>query len=271
MNGVKFCCHISRVGLNRIWVSDEDNLILKNTTGDTLHHIPDILKEKTSGFQGLHTVNIDDDLIYINVDYNIIKLSKDMNTVSFIVRTTDSSWKPSCVYSSPYTGDLLVGMKKYDPRTSKIMRYKKNGQLVQTIQCNDEGHDLYGTPQYIVENDNGDVVVTDRFSAVVVTNVEGRHLFTYTGHPPGSGLDPYGLCTDELSHIFICDGYASKIHIIDKYGQFVSHLLTNNHGIIRPCSLSYDVKTHLLWVGSFYDYTISVFEHMAPINTLAGK
>lgn len=56
------CNHISCVTQDRIWLSDDiNNLILTNTSGDTLHRRKDIY----SG-DGLHDVNSDNDLIYID-------------------------------------------------------------------------------------------------------------------------------------------------------------------------------------------------------------
>lgn len=46
-------------------------------------------------------------------------------------------------------------------------------------------------PRYITENNNGDIVVTDFDigpGAVVVTNENGSHRFSFTGHPSGSEL-----------------------------------------------------------------------------------
>uniref|UniRef100_K1QSB8 Uncharacterized protein n=1 Tax=Magallana gigas TaxID=29159 RepID=K1QSB8_MAGGI len=57
-------------------------------------------------------------------------------------------------------------------------------------------------PNYITENNNGDIAVSD-YDAVVVTEREGRHRFSYTGHPAESVLRPRGICTDALSHILV--------------------------------------------------------------------
>nr|XP_034309430.1 uncharacterized protein LOC105324216 [Crassostrea gigas] len=54
------------------------------------------------------------------------------------------------------------------------------------------GRELYGRPDYITENNNGDVVVSDFWYDVVVTERGGRHRFFYRG-PPGSELQPHGI------------------------------------------------------------------------------
>ncbi|XP_052694537.1 uncharacterized protein LOC128172868 [Crassostrea angulata] len=250
VTGVVWCDHISCVTSDRVWVSDHrNNLILTDTTGVPLHR-----EEDSCRGGGLHTVNSESELIYINRIYNINKLSKDMKTTTTFIERTDSTWEPRCVYWSPSTGNLLVGMSTYDTETGKVTgkvtRYNQSGQLTQTIQYHNTGRGLYSYPRYITENNNGDVVVSNSFSAVVVTERGGRHRFSYTGHISGSRLEPWGICTDALSHILVCDLKTLTVQMLNKDGQFLSHLLTKSQEMGRPWSLRYDVNTHRLWVGS---------------------
>lgn len=101
--------------------------------------------------------------------------------------------------------------------------------------------------------------------AVVVTDRGGRHRFSYTGHPSGSGLQPGGICTDMRSHILVCDERTNTVQMLNKDGQFLSHLLTESKGMGKPHSLGYDVNTHSVWVGSgaFYNSTVYVYEYIA--------
>lgn len=62
--------------------------------------------------------------------------------------------------------------------------------------------------------------MSDLSGAVVVTDSGGRHRFSYTGHPPGSGMLPGGVCTDALSRILECDCGSKSIQLIDKNGHF---------------------------------------------------
>ncbi|XP_065931750.1 uncharacterized protein [Magallana gigas] len=252
VTGVDRCLHISCVISDRVWVSDDwNNLILTDTTGVPLHHVED-----SCSSDGLHTVNSENELIYINRNYNINKLSKDMKTTTTFIERADSTWEPQCVYWSPSTGDLLVAMSIDDTETGKVTRYNQSGQLTQTIQNDNTGLGLYRKPHFITENNNGDVVVSDSVGAVVVTERGGRHRFTYTGHPSGSVIEPYGICPDALSHILVCDDRTKTVQMIDSDGQFLSHLLISPSGIFTPYSLSYDVNTHRLWVGSRYNKVV---------------
>nr|XP_034309354.1 uncharacterized protein LOC117683692 [Crassostrea gigas] len=239
--------------------------MLTDTTGVPLHRVED----SCNGYnRGIHTVNSESELIYIDWNYNINKLSMDMKTTTTFIERTDSTCRPWCVYWSPSTGDLLVGM--WNDGTGKVTRYNQSGQLTQTIQYHNTGRGLYIVPHYITENNNGDVVVSGS-DAVVVTERGGRHRFSYTGHPSGSRLDPYGICTDALSHILVCDGITKTIQMLDKDGQFLSHLLTKSQEMGVPCSLSYDVNTHRLWVGSRYNNKVCVYRYITRQDALTDQ
>eukprot|EP00105_Crassostrea_gigas_P045876 XP_019930024.1 PREDICTED: uncharacterized protein LOC105346123 [Crassostrea gigas] len=282
VTGVDRYYHISCVTSDRVWVSDDgNNLILTDTTGVPLHRVEDSC---SGSFRGLHTVNSESELIYIDRNYNINKLSKDMKTTTTLVERTDSTWEPQSVYWSPSTGDLLVGMYYKRSKTGKITRYNQRGQLTQTIQHDNTGRGLYRLPNYITENNNGDVVVSEHkvyesdffydywVGAVVVTERGGRHRFSYTGPPLGSSvLQPCGICTDALSHILVCDNRNKTIQMLDKDGQFLSHLLTKSQEMCVPWSLSYDVNTHRLWVGSRYTNKVCVYSYITRQDALTDE
>uniref|UniRef100_K1Q7V4 Tripartite motif-containing protein 3 n=1 Tax=Magallana gigas TaxID=29159 RepID=K1Q7V4_MAGGI len=267
---VRLCYHISCVTSDRVWISDDiKNLILTDTTGVSLHGVGDLCSDL---YGGLHTVNSESELIYIDRNYNINKLSKDMKTTTTFIERTDSTWEPRCVYCSPSTGDLLVGMCYIHTKTGKVTRYNQSGQPTQTIQHNNTGQGLYSEPNFITENNNGDVVLSDFASdAVVVTERGGRHRFSYTGHPSGSGLLPCGICTDALSHILVCDDITNTVQMLNKDGQFLSHLLTKSQGMGEPWSLSYDINTHRLWVGSWNNKKVCVYRYITRQDALTDR
>lgn len=165
VEGVRGCHHISCVSSNLVWVSDWYNLILTNTKGEIVFHQLDLYG---SLFSGSHTVNSENHLIYIDRRNNINVSSKE-KTITFI-ETTDCTWKARCVYWSPSTRDLLVGMFSGEIMAAKLTRYNSTGQLIQTLQYDQNtGLELFLKPSYITENNNGDVVVSDCCGAVVVT------------------------------------------------------------------------------------------------------
>lgn len=260
--GVDRCYHISCETSQLVWVSkDKKNLFLTSTDGDTLHNLNDF----KSGLYGFHTVNDEGELIYIEKNYNINKLSYDLKTTTTILVSKER--KPWCVYCSPRTGDLLIGMDRM------VTRYNQAGQLTLKIQHANGHKELFHKPRYITENNNGDIVVSDYNSlsgAVVVTERRGRHRFSYTGHPIGSGLQPGGICTDALSNILVCDGRSGRVQLLDKDGQFLSYLLLKQSiDQQRTYSLSYDANTHHLWVGS--ENKVFVYRYIDQHDLWTGR
>lgn len=170
-------------------------------------------------------------------------------------------------------------MYKENKERGKLTRYNKIGQLIQTIQCDAYGMELYSKPTYITANSNGDVLVSDFDSvydwsgAVVVTERGGRYRFSYIGSSPDLRIKPLGICTDPLSHILVCDQV--KIHMIDQDGQFLLYLRlpteSKDEDLEKAYSLSYDVKTHCLWVGLKFENKVYVYNYITQKNAQAGK
>ena len=95
VTGVENCLHISCVTPDRVWVSDINNLIFTDTaTVKQLHSVKDPLDSWT----GIHTVNCFSELIYIDKDKNINKLSSNMKTATTLIKHIDTTWRPRCVY-----------------------------------------------------------------------------------------------------------------------------------------------------------------------------
>nr|XP_022303093.1 uncharacterized protein LOC111110774 [Crassostrea virginica] len=275
------CHHISCVTPDRVWVNDGNSLILADTTtGVTLKRLP-ILRNLSC--VGLHSVNSERELIYIENFSTVNKYCNDMTTKTILKmkKRRNSDWLLLCLYCSPSSGDLLIGKKRCDINESKIARYNKQGKLTQTIQNDKNGKALYKFPRCITENNNGDVVVSDiideSHGAVVVTDRYGRRRFSYTGHPPGSKLLPLGICTDALSNILVCDLKTQFVHVIEENGKFFSTwgpLELDKSGrklTTIPYSLSYDVNTHLLWVGSGHGNVVSAFRYIHRHPHLTDK
>ena len=270
-----YCDHISCVRSDRVWVSDSWNsiILIDTATGNAIYRLKD-----TSGLDsGKHTVNNDSELIYINNHDTISKLSADMKTTTLLIDKTEPEWDPICVYCSPSSGDLLIGMSGYESGMviGKVMRYNDSCQLIQTIPQNNTPDNLYWDPVYITENNNGDVVVSDeKHKAVVVTTRKGIHRFSYKGPPPlGSKLSPLGICTDTLSHILVCDSETSSVQMLSKDGAFLKYFLTFKLpredylllDIPFASCLSYDTHTHSLLVGISFlrnGSMLSVYRHI---------
>ena len=268
------CEHISCVTQDQAWVSEGNQIVLMEiTTGKPFH----ILDDAVCGlWWGMHTVNIDCELLYISNDNTIMKLSYDRKAATKLF----GPFLPSCqlrsLFYSSSTGDLLIGMHILNKDTheefGKVARYAESGQLTMTIPDDNTKETLFKDPNYVTENNNGDIVVSDYWRGVVVTDHRGKHLFTYIDTPFESRLLPRGICTDVLSNILVCDCYTETIHILNKEGCFLLYIPAqiSHDPYGKPCSLSYDLNTHLLWVGS-WNNTVSIYRHIHRRFALTGK
>lgn len=266
------CYHISCLTIDSICINEGKDIIYINKRGDT-HLFQQYLPE--FAYNGLHTMDKGNELIYINSDYDIYRLSLETETKIPLLQRNSTTWKPHCVYCSPFSRDLLVGMFRKDHKIGMVIRYSNSGKLKQSIICDKFGQELYNEPRYITENNNGDVVVSDsdwETGAVVVTDRGGQHRFTYTGDPSGSGLLPRGICTDGLSHIIVCDSSSKKIHVIDEDGRFLSYIFISSKLMSEASCLSYAFPDDLFLVGSYYGNKIGVCKYVAEkIEANTGK
>lgn len=290
VDGADRCIHISFVKPENAWISDDKgNIIFTNSKGDNLHHVKRISRNR-----GIHTVNSDSELIYIDSENNIKKLLKDKKT-TMIFLANNSSRRLLCIYWSEPTDSLLVGMghkpqmyQKREPNMegsqelkiykksdglvcNNVTRYNKTGEKIQTIQYDKTGQEMYRHPLYITENNNGDVVVSDNKEAVVVTDSGGNYRFTYTGHPSGSELSARGVCTDSLSNILIVDTKTKTVHMINQNGHFLGYLLKDSQEIENISCLCYDGTASRLWVGSRTNNNVTVYRHIDQPDALTGK
>ncbi|XP_034317849.2 E3 ubiquitin-protein ligase TRIM71 [Magallana gigas] len=248
--GVDDVYHISLGKSGRLWASDYDgNLVQTDLQGNQLQKI------QTSGGSGYHTVTQDGDLIYTEKNNKVINRITPDNTITEFIKTGD--WTPLRIHSSHINGDILVGMKTDEE--GKVTRYNKTGTEIQSIQRDNKGQTLYGVPLFITENINGDVCVSDHYIGVVVVDKSGQHRFSYTGQ--GSWFPPYGICTDVLGHILVCDINSNTVHLLDQDGQFLSLLLTPQQGVKYPRSVCVDDENNL-WVGQRKTNTVKVYKYL---------
>ncbi|XP_062577468.1 uncharacterized protein LOC134239309 [Saccostrea cucullata] len=252
--GVRSICHTSLDQSGRLWISDsEGNLVQTDLLGNAMQKV-----ETSWEDEGYHTVTHDGDLIFTDQDKKVInRIATGNNIAEFIITGV---WEPISIHSSHINGDLLVGMNNKEK--SKVVRYNKLGKKLQSIKRDDKGQSLYGVPHYITENINGDICTSDfDIRAIVVVNKSGQHRFSYTGQK--SEIHPYGICTDVLGHILLCDGFFNNktVHLLDRDGQFLSLLLTPQQGVRCPRSVCVDDKNNL-YVGQYGTNILTVYKYL---------
>ncbi|XP_062575667.1 uncharacterized protein LOC134237579 [Saccostrea cucullata] len=229
------------------WVSDHEH-VCRSDKGHSL--------EIGKHGYGEHTVTSQGKLIYIDRDYNIIKDC----TERIVLIATKEGWKPKCIYCSPLTEDLLVGMATINLAAAKVVRYLSTGEEQQSIQYDDRRQPLYTYPAYVTENRNGDIIVSDNY-VVKVTDCKGGVRFTYRG-PPDKGLAPRGVCTDPLLNILICDCRSHGVHMLDKDGHLLSVLLQYAENSAGPWGVSYNETDHVILVKGDANNIVAVHRYL---------
>ncbi|XP_078329848.1 uncharacterized protein LOC111113501 isoform X2 [Crassostrea virginica] len=246
--GVDSAFHVSADKSGRLWASDDEgNLVLTDLQGNLLQKI------KTTGEDdGFHTATQDRGLIYTDQDKKMIYRITPDTRITELIKTGD--WTPVSIHSSRINGDILVGM-----REAKVTRYNNAGKEIQNIQRDNQGQELYKYPHYITENINGDICTSDwNKQAVVVVNKSGQHRFSYTGQ--GSRFSPYGICTDVLGHILVCEGLNNTVHLLDQDGGFLSFILSEQQGIRSPRGVCVDDENNL-YVGQLNN-KVTVYKNL---------
>lgn len=167
--------------------------------------------------------------------------------------SSNNIWIPNCLHCSPFTRDVLVGMQQifnWKPIIrSRVDRYDYTGKI------KNKGPVRFLDPVYVAENNNGDIMVSDR-SIVLVTDHEGNDRFKLYG------LKPNGIRTDALSHILVCATKTNTVHVFDRNGEFLKHLLFIHPALISPCFLAYDTNTYQLWVESDINKRVHVNSYL---------
>ncbi|XP_062571485.1 uncharacterized protein LOC134233530 [Saccostrea cucullata] len=207
LTSVKEIYHLSFFKFGIFWASDNNgNLNKFNMDGTTIMTIG-------SGFpnpMGYHAVNQKGDLIFTDVNFNIVyKLSNNAMAVN-IINTLD--WEPMGICFSHKHGDIHLGLLKGNE--VKLESYRKaivyNG--LRYIKYASNILNFCGHVTYITENINGDVCISDSDkNQVLAVEKSGLIRFSYNGHHSQSAFLPYGICTDIMGHILVCNDHRDSL------------------------------------------------------------
>jgi hypothetical protein len=209
-------------GTNQFYVSGNSEITKRTNSEGTL------LEEIVTTTLGFHspdmTFNKEGHFVYTNWVQRSINRQKNEKTECLIKL---HGWKPRAICSTPID-DLLVTMTSDDFKRSQVVRYS-GSTITQEIQHSDTGEPLYSAPDFITENKNLDIVVSN------LKTKEFRFGYdrnTRTNKP----FDPRGVTTDSMCYILIADCDNHVIHIIDQNGQFIQYI--DNLNLQMPHDLS---------------------------------
>lgn len=174
---------------------------------------------------------------------------------SFITYLNDNQLKPHGIAISKSGGILMcLWNRKYsDQSAGKVVKLYQYYEIVLEIES-DKNIPMFVFPSYKAENGNGDICVSD-VRTVVVTDAGGMLRFRYQGNSSDSNFDPYGICCDSTCNIIVADMKNNIIHLIDKNGDFLYHVIYE--GIRMPRALCIDENDNL-YVAEWYTDSIKV-------------
>ncbi|XP_062599425.1 tripartite motif-containing protein 3-like [Saccostrea cucullata] len=254
---VKNLYKVACVGSDKAWVSGRDKMIVcMDIHGAVQDTVTSTCKDLPSDI----TVTRKEELIYSDTGKRTVNIVRDGKTETLI--TAPRGWHPMGLCCTR-SGDILVSMGTTDYSHRKIVRYQ--GQRVtQEIEKDEHGDPIYQGGEYtvFVENNNGDIVASDRNAdTVVVVDRAGKVRFRYNNKPPGGkeSFCPSQMVTDSMGHIIVADQFNNCLHILDQNGQFLR--CVDNCGLEYPMGLSVDIEGRL-WVGLFDSGEMKVIEYM---------
>lgn len=219
-NILTFC-----VGDDKFWaVGDENKISQFDDRGKALVSLK-ISKNlgQASGLAILRTGNV---LFSCFENKKIVQLFP--NSAEVWVKAT-TEWHPTglCVCRND---DILVSQVSqprdvgHSTRRGLVSKYSKSWNLLLKISS-DGNHDLFSQPDYIAENVNQDICVSDALKQrVIVLTYEGKKRFSYRGM--AQKFDPRQLSTDSLGNIVVADNANRCVHLLSKDGMFLSVIVT---------------------------------------------
>ncbi|XP_061195779.1 uncharacterized protein LOC133204008 [Saccostrea echinata] len=225
---------------NQIFICGNNKVIKQMTSGGKFVEKATI----ESGNQPFDlTLTRDAQLIFSDHNGKCINLVKNNGRIESLIKL--QKWFPMAICSTS-VDDLLVTMESQDLATCKVVRYS-GSTVKQEIQYDVRGEKLYCRADFIDENKNLDVVVSDLGARrIVVVDKYGIFKFNYTGNLQPERYKSFGcsgVTTDSKSNIIVADEYNDVLHVIDQNGQFLMYI--DNCKLQRPGDLCADSEDML--------------------------
>nr|XP_034326260.1 uncharacterized protein LOC105344127 [Crassostrea gigas] len=200
---------------NKVWMGGYSKELKLFDLQGHLHHTVSITNI------GMYLCMYNEQVVYSGI--KDVKMISDTDTVVTMFTTGD--WEPYGVTSAE-SGDLLVCLRKDDQ--NKVVRYSSTGTVLQEIQYDSQCQPLYKQTNYITENVNGDIIVTDWEKKAVIA-VDRLGIFRYSY----SGVTYSTVATDSVGHVIVTDFNGDKIHMLDRDGRFLRYIIPER-GINKP-------------------------------------
>lgn len=201
--------------------------------------------------------------------YNITGLAKTksgqllFSTNDFSIDTLDSTetgTKTFCRTNSNYIGGICVAQDGdiYQCQFTRVVKMSPDGKEKQIIDFKDGKYADIRSAMFITENVNGDLWISSGDGRVcVVLSKDGKYKLCYSGPKGYMGLSKFCDVThNKHGEVLICDYRGNNIHRVDKDGNFIQYLNTEDHGILKPAYISHDNHQRVVWISCGYGHII---------------
>ena len=132
------------------------------------------------------------------------------------------------------------------------------GAVLQTIQTNSQGQNLFVTPEYITLSTDGRTFYVSDYNQHTVTsyNVTGGQINIYRH---GELERPTGLTVIENKFLFVCGHWSDNLHEISGLCEHIQIVLDRKDVEGRPYTVLYNRTNNRIYIGCYGNKFVSVF------------
>ena len=238
---------IAMAGECKAWTSNPgyDTMYLYGNRGAIIRSVT---VEKGVGIMGA-TVTPTGEVIVTNYDKKVRCVSEN-GTVTTLIDTAPFMPFGVCLTEA---GEIVVCMRNQG-RKNHVAIYTPDGRSKVSEITGSDANKPYAVsdPFRVVKNDNGFCVI-DCGKNVLCVSQKGVLRWVYDGTQARlpDTFNPLGICCDKYRNLLICDNNNHCIHYVDRNGQVIQSMLTNEHiGLLDPWAIGVDDETGQAWIGN---------------------
>lgn len=135
-------------------------------------------------------------------------------------------------------------------KNASVMKISNNGNFEHEFTYF-RGKPIFSRPYFVCENKTTkDICVSDMDEKVVGLTHFGDVCFKYEGNPSAvcrSPFSPRGIACDGHGNILVADVENDEVHLLNRKGEFVTHVLTCFNHISQPYGICVDSENRV-WV-----------------------
>ena len=227
----------SNPGYDTMYLYDDRGAIIRSVT-----------VEKGVGIMGA-AITLTGRVIVTNYDKKVRCVSEN-DTVTTLIDTAPFMPFGVCLTE---TEEIVVCMRD-QCRKNHVAIYTPDGKSKVSEITGSDANKSYAIsdPFRVVQNDN-DFCVIDCGKNVVYLSQKGVLRWVYDGTQARlpDTFNPLGICCDKYRNLLMCDNNNHCIHYVDRNGQFIQSILTNEQiGLLDPWTIGVDDETGQAWIGN---------------------